>query len=341
MSDKVFIGRRLEKYRALSEYPPVDRVLLTKDSEHYFRAPNVSDAQWNAMTGYAIEAECPYATQAMANALLSRFSGFVYKPYEADGAELDPAAELGDAVTINGEYHVIVEREEDLSDADALADLKADGDDELDNEYPYIDPIIKTFNRELSGVRTEISILDGQVQSKIGSAQAQSLIDQTIDGITLSVTSSSGGSKIALTSRGVTIESAAVDLHVKSMNVDGSITADAINLNTATITGTLSADHIDANIAQVNNVLRLGSNEASQSQLTFSNSCYMVRNSAGDLLVFNNIRDITLWAPSGDVELTAGSGHAVIIDGKMKVTNVNYGTSLPASGEIGQIFFLI
>lgn len=341
MSDKVFLGRRLEKYRSLSEYPPVDRVLLRKDDEHYFKAPNVSEAQWNAMTGHVIEADCPYATQTIANDLLTRFSGFVYKPYEADCAELDPASELGDAVTIDGHYHVIVERDEDLTDADALADLKAEGNDELDNEYPYIDPIVKTFKRELSGVRTELGILDGRIQSKISSSEAQSLIDQTLGGITLSVTSSSGGSKISLTSRGVTVESDAVDLHVKSVNVDGTIWADAINLNTANITGVLSADKIATNIAQVNNQLQLGDSEASQSQLTFSNSCYMVRNTAGDLLVFNNIRDISLWAPSGDVELTAGSDHAVVVDGKLKVTNVNYGTSLPATGEIGQIFFLI
>ena len=49
-------------------------------------------------TGYVYEMTCPFATQAAANALLSRIQGFVYRPFSAEPAILDPSYELGDTV---------------------------------------------------------------------------------------------------------------------------------------------------------------------------------------------------------------------------------------------------
>lgn len=102
---------------------------------------------------------------------------------------------------------------------------------------------------DIEGIRSEIGDVKGnvatleitaselrtQISGKIDGAEAQSLIDQTVDKISLEVSSGSGGSSFVLKKEGVQISSDTVD-----------ITANAINLSTANISGTLSASYIDA-----------------------------------------------------------------------------------------------
>lgn len=102
---------------------------------------------------------------------------------------------------------------------------------------------------DISGIKSEIGDVQGnvanleitaselrtQISGKIDGSEAQSLIDQTVDKISLEVSSGSGGSSFVLKKDGVQISSDTVD-----------ITANAINLSTANISGTLSASYIDA-----------------------------------------------------------------------------------------------
>lgn len=102
---------------------------------------------------------------------------------------------------------------------------------------------------DITGIKSEIGDVQGnvanleitaselrtQISGKIDGSEAQSLIDQTVDKISLEVSSGSGGSSFVLKKDGVQISSDTVD-----------ITANAINLSTANISGTLSASYIDA-----------------------------------------------------------------------------------------------
>lgn len=120
---------------------------------------------------------------------------------------------------------------------------------------------------DISGIHSEIGDVKGnvatlevtaaqltvQMAGKIDGTDAQSMIDQTVNKIELSVSSNGSGSTFTLTKDGATLSSETLDLHVKSVNVDGTITADAINLNTAQITGTLSANYIDVDSLTVKN----------------------------------------------------------------------------------------
>lgn len=49
-----------------------------------------------------LEVTMPWATQAMCNAVHAILNGYTYSPYAADQADLDPAIELGDYITIDG-----------------------------------------------------------------------------------------------------------------------------------------------------------------------------------------------------------------------------------------------
>lgn len=101
---------------------------------------------------------------------------------------------------------------------------------------------IEGIHSEIGDVKGSVATLEvtaselrTQISGKLDGNQAQSLIDQTVDKISLEVSSGSGGSSFVLKKDGVQISSDTVD-----------ITANAINLSTANISGTLSASYIDA-----------------------------------------------------------------------------------------------
>lgn len=76
---------------------------------------------------------------------------------------------------------------------------------------------ISTLKQAADEIRTEVS-------GKIGEIEAQSLIDMTMQNITLAVNSGESGSSISLTSNGVTVTSDQVDLVVDSANIHGKLT---------------------------------------------------------------------------------------------------------------------
>lgn len=101
---------------------------------------------------------------------------------------------------------------------------------------------IEGIHSEIGDVKGNVATLEvtaselrTQISGKLDGSEAQSLIDQTVDKISLEVSSGSGGSSFVLKKDGVQISSDTVD-----------ITANAINLSTANISGTLSASYIDA-----------------------------------------------------------------------------------------------
>lgn len=120
---------------------------------------------------------------------------------------------------------------------------------------------------DITGIKSEIGDVQGnvanleitaselrtQINGKIDGTEAQSLIDQTVDKISLEVSSDSTGSSFVLKKDGVEISSDKVDLHVNALNVDGDINATSINLSTANITGVLAAQYIDIENATIRN----------------------------------------------------------------------------------------
>ena len=96
-----------------------------------------------------LEADCPWATQAMADNILQNIKGFVYQPFEAEDALIDPAAELGDGVGIGGIYGVLASSSITL-DSLCAADIGAPENDELEYEFPYLSPTQRALKRKVT-----------------------------------------------------------------------------------------------------------------------------------------------------------------------------------------------
>ena len=242
MSEKYYVGRDVTSFSDKGKYKPISRVTLLVDDENSLTAGDD--------TGMEVIASCPHATQPMVNALLQTMKGYQYQAYEAGAANIDPAAELGDGVTVGGIYSPLSKLSDD---GRGYAGISSPGELEMEDEYPSGGYIKQEFDRKIAetrssinktseainlridGVNGEVSSLKvslGNVQSevsgKIDGNTAQSLINQSIDKIELSVSSGSGGSTFTLKVGNTTLSTNTLDLHVNAVNIDGTLKASQI-----------------------------------------------------------------------------------------------------------------
>lgn len=129
MPDYTNVLNRAVSLETAPAFSPFTGVRLWYDDENAFFSGDE--------TGRILEADCPWATQAIADSVLASVSGFAYRPFTAQSALLDPAAELGDGVNVGGVYSVLAAVDTNF-DAMCASDISAPADEEIDHEYPYL-----------------------------------------------------------------------------------------------------------------------------------------------------------------------------------------------------------
>ncbi len=171
-------------------------------------------------TGRTLTALQPDGTAAMAAAILAKVSGYAHRGYEGSGALLDPAAELGDGVTVDGQYVPLIAQDVTL-DALYAPDISAPDADELDDEYPYKSATQRQIERNMAAARSLISKTSDEILLKVEGIDGRvSALSVTLDGVT--VTDSSGTTRI----KGSSIETGS--LYVAAANITGTLTASQI-----------------------------------------------------------------------------------------------------------------
>ena len=228
MSDKYYVGGDITSFSDNGRYKPISRVTLLVDDENSLTAGDD--------TGMEIVASCPHATQAMVNALLQTMKGYQYQAYEAGAANIDPAAELGDGVTVGGIYSPLSKLSDD---GRGYAGISSPGEAEMEDEYPSGGYITQEFNRKLAETRSFITKTSEEINLKVEGIDGRvSDINQTVDGIRLSVTSASSPD-------GQT--TATITLKVGPNNYTGYIKLDG-NVD---VSGQLSADALYAAFGEI------------------------------------------------------------------------------------------
>lgn len=218
----------------------ISRVNLSVDSETYYTAGND--------TGRTLEVTCAWASQAMANAILSAVQNVEYQPYTAGEALMDPAAEIGDGVVVGGIYSVVANENMSFSRL-YNSEISAPDLDEVDDEYPYESMERRQYDRELARTRSLISKSSSeillQVEGIAEDLEGQiSSLSVKLDSITLSVNNGSTSSTISLKAGGVTISS-------ETISMSGLVTYSGLSGGTTTIdgacikTGTIDADRLN------------------------------------------------------------------------------------------------
>ena len=164
MSDVVFhLQKRAKNIKSTPAYQPYSKVRIIVGTDD-----NGNQLVYEAGNDSArvLEITNPYGTQALANSILQRLSGYQYAPYTADGALINPAAELGDGVSVGDVYSFVASSETVLSPI-MSATISAVEDGELNHEYPYETRESKEIARKFNGLRTDFIVELGHVESRI------------------------------------------------------------------------------------------------------------------------------------------------------------------------------
>lgn len=132
MSGKIFVGNSASGLTEADKLQPYSKVTVTDGTNSYTSGDN---------TGRELTVNVPLLPSikgdTLAANILAAVKNYRYQPYEAADALLDPAAELGDGVTVGGIYGGIHAKTTTFSRL-FRADVSAPAEEEIDNEYPYL-----------------------------------------------------------------------------------------------------------------------------------------------------------------------------------------------------------
>jgi hypothetical protein len=191
-----YINKKAMSFRNDGAVGPITGVtFIASDGVEYFAG---------SKDGYVISANCPYATQEMANDALEKVYGRTYRAFDATGVYLPADAELGDAITVCGTPSMIAHKKTYFGSGH-VSDVSAPAESEINHEFPYTSTTQKVIN-----------------QTEALRAETKVLIDR-VNGIT--VTGPDGTTKV----RGGSIETDT--LNVKAANVSGTLSAEDLSLN--------------------------------------------------------------------------------------------------------------
>ena len=159
MSDSINILQRAENVEIAPLFNTYSKVILNIDDE--------TQASSGTGSGRTLELDNPlFGSQAVAAKMLQRLRGYQYQPYSAQGALVDPAAEMGDAISVNDVYGGIYTRERNFSRL-MITDVSAPNDEEINHEYKYETPTERKLKREMEDVRATFAIQNDRIEARV------------------------------------------------------------------------------------------------------------------------------------------------------------------------------
>lgn len=312
-------------------------------------------------SGKTLEISNEWGTQAMANDILAKAQGFQYQPYTAGSAHLNPAAEIGDGVAINGIYSGVYVRATTFNRL-MLSDLSAPQEEEIEHEFTNDTATDRTFTRFVKQTRAMISITNQNIALETARAESaetnlQSAININATNITAKVSKTQGDSSSAfgwslqddnwsVFNNGTTIlKATSSGLEVKgkiqadSGYIGGSngfiITANAIYKNIASFDDTTKDNGIYIGTYGI----RLGKNFTvdSAGNLSANNANFTGAVNCTSLNVANNT-----GCTIGGSSFSGSSLASCLSGGGLAVSALNSNTLVPfinaTQGAIGQLF---
>ncbi len=160
-SQAVQLGRAVSKLDTGESLPGITGVELQTEAG--------STAAAGTDDGYVLRGICDFSDDRAALLSLRSVRGYVYRPFTAAGARLDPATELGDTVIIDGTARQIVTAEWSIS-PHITADIAAPYEAEVDHEYTVPSEAANALRKALQA-----------------DTQLRSYIEQTAEAIRLGV----------------------------------------------------------------------------------------------------------------------------------------------------------
>lgn len=141
-------------------------------------AGNVAAA--GTTTGYVLNASCEFASSVGAAELcLSKVQGYIYKPFSAGRALLDPAAEVGDLVIINGRSYQMMAIDWNINTW-PTADIGAAYEQEVDHEYTILSPEAKNYRKTMAATDEKLTLYPTTMDMQSAISQSESRIELSV-----------------------------------------------------------------------------------------------------------------------------------------------------------------
>lgn len=298
MNDKFYLGKNVSDFKAFSKQEPITGVFVAVDDE--------GNGYTAGDEGNVLTVLCHSGNQTMADNLLDLARGFQYQGFSASDAELPIEAELGDGLTVNGLYSMLANQVVNFGGGH-LSEVSAPGDDEVAHAYPYVSPEERAMKRQIAQTRAQLIVgldtITAMVEGKIDGAEAQTLINQSLESISLSVTNGQKSSSFVLKAGETTLSSGTITF-TGNVVFESDLEAGNTTINGACITtGTIKADYI-----------KLG----------------------GDLTVYRSTSSNTVGGYLGYTSSTLGDYagiHIMSSDGENEVRATNYGVAMTSGAD--------
>lgn len=190
MSDVINVRKSLSSLEKQDTFNGYSKVVVVVSDEMEYSAGTDS--------GRTLTLDCPWGTQKMAEDILSRIQGFQYQPYTADGAHIDPAAEIGDGFAAGNLYSGIYSKNVSHG-ALYTANVSAPGGEKINYKYEYKTPTQRKIERHYSEMKSTFKVQADQISAEVSARIAQgyeltSRLDIQSDQISARVTKTGGSS---------------------------------------------------------------------------------------------------------------------------------------------------
>lgn len=144
--------------------------------------------------GRVLEIKNPFGTQEMADNILADINGYQYQPLSAENALLNPAAEMGDGVTVNGVYSGLFVRATQFGRLMA-SDVSAPTDEEIEHEFAVESASDRQYTRFVQQTKGMLRVTNLAIQAEVS---ARTEADEQMNA-TLSLHASQIAAKVSQT----------------------------------------------------------------------------------------------------------------------------------------------
>lgn len=162
MFDQLYVGGAASKLDVPEQLAGYSRVTIKVSDEVSYTAGDDS--------GRELTVTCPWGTEAMAGELLQRVLGRAYQPYTADGAVIDPAFEIGDAVQLKGGFGGIYKAKTKMS-TNMRANLSAPHTEEVNEAAPFQTSEQRSIKRSFQNVRASLQVTADKIAAEVAARE--------------------------------------------------------------------------------------------------------------------------------------------------------------------------
>ena len=163
-ADSIDLGKKATSITKAERFDAYSKIIISVTDELFYEAGDE--------TGRTLNISCPWGTQEMADNLLSQMGGFFYQPFTAEGAMLDPAAELGDGINVDGVtscvYHM-----DTIFNSNCSANISAPFDEEINTAFPYESKLNREVKRQNKKFSSQLSIQADRIASVVEETRSE------------------------------------------------------------------------------------------------------------------------------------------------------------------------